>query len=349
MADYFYVVQQGSFEFIKADDKQNLNQAASNTVGTVAAGGSFGELALLYFAPRAATVKATADSMVWVCARQQFKDILLKAGEAEMQEHLNHVNHCKIFENLKDEEKKELAAAMHEMTFSKDETIFEQHEVGTQFFLLIQGEVQIIKDGKEVSTLAATKTQAQYFGEKALENFEPRAATIKVISSEAKALWVDRESFEILVGSLSDLAKRGKDGNAVLKKVVVAPTSGDTKRFGNIAYKDLKKLGLLGCGGFGAVEMVEHTESAEKDTYALKALSKGYVVQSGMQASVMSEKKVQLMCDSPFVVKLYETYNSEQHLYFLLELALGGELYATYNKKNLWGNEQESDLQRPQA
>ena len=39
------------------------------------------------------------------------------------------------------------------------------------------------------------------------------------------------------------------------------------------------------------------------------------------------------MCDSPFVVKLYETYNGEQSLYFLLELALGGELYATYSKK----------------
>ena len=39
------------------------------------------------------------------------------------------------------------------------------------------------------------------------------------------------------------------------------------------------------------------------------------------------------MCDSVFVVKLYETYNSDQSLYLLLELALGGELYATYNKK----------------
>jgi cGMP-dependent protein kinase len=49
---------------------------------------------------------------------------------------------------------------------------------------------------------------------------------------------------------------------------------------------------------------------------------------------------VQLMCDSTFVVKLYETYNGEQSLYLLLELALGGELYATYNKKNLWGNKE---------
>eukprot|EP00411_Alexandrium_monilatum_P098479 CAMPEP_0175795226 /NCGR_PEP_ID=MMETSP0097-20121207/84363_1 /TAXON_ID=311494 /ORGANISM="Alexandrium monilatum, Strain CCMP3105" /LENGTH=55 /DNA_ID=CAMNT_0017106419 /DNA_START=9 /DNA_END=173 /DNA_ORIENTATION=+ len=51
---------------------------------------------------------------------------------------------------------------------------------------------------------------------------------------------------------------------------------------------DLKTLGLLGCGGFGAVDMVEHVGTGE--TYALKALSKGYVVKTGMQTSVMSEK-----------------------------------------------------------
>lgn len=34
-----------------------------------------------------------------------------------------------------------------------------------------------------------------------------------------------------------------------------------------------------------------------------------------------------------------ETFNSDQHLHLLLELALGGELYATYNKRNLWGQD----------
>lgn len=335
-ADYFYIVQSGGFEISKADEKQSAEKAAAASIGTVSVGGSFGELALLYFAPRAATVKATADGQVWVCARQQFKEILLKAGEAETNEHLAHLKSCKVFDPLKDDEKKELAAAMHEMSFTKDETIFEQGERGTQFFLLISGEVVVIKDGQELNKLKADATHPSYFGEKALENDEPRAATIKVISAEAKALWVDKGSFEMLVGSLTDLNKRGKDGTSVVKKAI-APTAGDSKRFGNIAFKDLTKMGLLGCGGFGAVEMVEQKGTGE--TYALKALSKGYVVKSGMQSSVMSEKNVQLMCDSPFVVKLYETYNSDQHLYFLLELALGGELYATYNKKNLWGSE----------
>jgi len=336
-ADYFYVVQSGSFQVSKTEAAASAEKVASAALGTIEAGSSFGELALLYFAPRAATITATADAVVWVTARQQFKELLMKANENEMKENLKHVSRCDCFAPLKESEKKDLAAAMHEMTFSKDELVFEQGERGTQFFLLVEGEVSVVKDGKEVSKIKATPEKATYFGERALQQDEPRAATIKVISATAKALWVDKESFEILIGSLEDLMKRGKDGTATVKKATVAPTAGDAKRFGNIKLKDLKKLGLLGCGGFGAVEMVEDLKSGE--TYALKNLSKGYVVKSGMQSSVISEKNVQLMCDSPFVVKLYETFNSDQHLHLLLELALGGELYATYNKKNLWGQE----------
>lgn len=325
-ADYFYIVQQG------------LEAAATAQLGTIEAGGSFGELALLYFAPRAATITATKNSVVFVTARHQFKEILLKANEAEMKQNLNYVGRCEVFEAaLKDSEKKELAKAMMEMTFTKDETIFEQGEVGTQFFLLVEGSVTVIKDGKEVASLTATAERAPYFGEKALENKEPRTATVKVTSASAKTLFVDKESFEVVLGSLTELVKRGKDGTAVVAKGRQTEMVIDSKRFGNIKFKDLKKLGLLGCGGFGAVELVEETKSG--DVYALKALSKGFVVKSGMQSSVMSEKNVQLMCDSPFIVKLYETYNSPEHLYLLLELALGGELYATYNKRNMWGNE----------
>jgi serine/threonine protein kinase len=117
-----------------------------------------------------------------------------------------------------------------------------------------------------------------------------------------------------------------------LQKKQTAASAGKQK----IYRKDLVKLGLLGCGGFGAVELVEHNQT--KETYALKALSKGYIVKCGMKKGVMSEKNIQYMCDSDFVVRLYETYKGEQSLYFLLELALGGELYATYSKKGFHGS-----------
>lgn len=339
-ADYFYVVQSGSFGITKAEsgkEGQSVESAAAAAVGEVGAGGSFGELALLYFAARAATITAKVDSVLFVVARQQFKDVLLRANEQESAANAKYIQLCDVFSGLKDSEKSELAATMREMTFKKDETIFEQGEKGSQFFLLVQGSVSVVIDGKEVSKLEATAEKAPYFGEKALMENAPRAATIKILSETAKCLYIDKETFEMLLGSLSELMTRGKDGaKAVTKKEAVAPPAGEAKRFGVIKFKDLKKLGLLGCGGFGAVELVEHTASKD-DTYALKALSKGYVLKCGMQTGVMSEKNVQLLCDSPFVVMLYETYNIDAHLYFLLELALGGELYATYNKKNFWG------------
>jgi serine/threonine protein kinase len=104
--------------------------------------------------------------------------------------------------------------------------------------------------------------------------------------------------------------------------------------------KDLQKIGLLGCGGFGAVELWEHKKTG--DTYAMKGLSKGYIVKTGMQESVMNEKNILLMTNSLFIIKLYECYNGSQTLYFLMEAALGGELYATYNRKGFHGSEKHA-------
>merc|ERR1711966_167730 len=44
------------------------------------------------------------------------------------------------------------------------------------------------------------------------------------------------------------------------------------------------------------------------------------------------------MCDSDFVVRLHATFKDDQHLYLLLEPALGGELYATYHKYRFHGD-----------
>jgi len=336
-ADYFYVVAKGTFEVTKVPDGSSADKqiARGNSLATLAQGTSFGELALLYFSPRAATITAKDDSEVFVLARQQFKEIITKSQADIASTYVKYLDKVSILDPLKDAEKKQLAEALTDFAFAQGENIFEQGEKGVLFYILIDGSCAVIKDGKEVSKLTATKDSAQFFGEAALMNTEPRGATIKITSATATTLAVDKRSFDMLLGPLEELKKRGKEGSATVAKAGGGGAKG--QRFGVIFRKDLKRLGLLGCGGFGAVEMVEHATSG--DTYALKALSKGYVLKTGMQKSVMSEKDVQLMCDSIFVVKLYETYNGEQSLYLLLELALGGELYATYNKKGLWGNE----------
>jgi len=336
-ADYFYIVMEGTCEVLVSQEGKSAEQAAA-IMGTLTKGQSFGELALLYFAPRAATIVAKTDAVVMIIERSQFKNILALSSQESSKEYTKYLDNVEILSSLKDDEKTELAKALHEMTFSEKEDILTQGEKGELFYILISGSVSVIKDGVEVKKLVATSKEAQFFGERALLNNEPRAATVTVTSATATALTVDKTAFDMLLGPLEEITKRGKTGTTLVKKKTAAfDPAASGKRHGTIIRKELKKLGLLGCGGFGSVEMVEHVKTNE--TYALKSLSKGYIMKSGMQASVISEKNVQLMCDCPFIIKLYETFNSEQMLYLLLELALGGELYATYNKKNLWGRD----------
>lgn len=51
-------------------------------------------------------------------------------------------------------------------------------------------------------------TKAQFFGERALLNREPRAATVTITSLYAKALVLDQESFNLILGPLEDHASR---------------------------------------------------------------------------------------------------------------------------------------------
>jgi len=325
-AEFFYVVQDGSFEVKLPGGEEKSAEMASSSGVIVEQGGSFGELALLYLAPRAATITAREDSVVWTIARSAFKSILRDASLEAVYKYVAYLDRVSVLDNLSAKQKQEIAQGLVETTFVKGETIMEQGEVGNTFYIMIEGEVSIQKDGTEQTKLQATSEQAQSFGERALLNDEPRAATVKVISDIVKVLTLDRISFNLIKEPLKD--KSGAKNKAPLRKGK------------EMQRKDLNTIGLLGCGGFGVVELVEHHPT--KKFYALKSISKGYVVQMGMEKSVMTEKEIQLMCESDFIIRLHECYNESQVVMLLLELALGGDLYGTYTKQELTGSEEHA-------
>ena len=112
--------------------------------------------------------------------------------------------------------------------------------------------------------------------------------------------------------------------------------SSGEKLLGKIKREDLQSVGVLGYGGFGVVELCEHKGTGE--TYALKSISKGYIIEIGMQKIVLHEKEVLMMIQSPFICRLCETYNTSETLEFLLEPCLGGDLNATFCKMNFYGS-----------
>lgn len=120
----------------------------------------------------------------------------------------------------------------------------------------------------------------------------------------------------------------------------VAPPNSGTVRVqpsARIRRADLETIGRLGVGAFGIVTLEADRRTGR--TYALKAVSKGYLTHLKMVHSVLNEKHILKMVDSPFVIRLLATYNGREHVYFLLEAALGGELFTTYERLRLYGSE----------
>jgi len=60
--------------------------------------------------------------------------------------------------------------------------------------------------------------------------------------------------------------------------------------------------------------------------YALKAMSKGHIMKCGMEEHIRWERKLLCMVDSPFIIRLHQTFADAQHIYFLFEATLGGSL-----------------------
>jgi serine/threonine protein kinase len=52
----------------------------------------------------------------------------------------------------------------------------------------------------------------------------------------------------------------------------------------------------------------------------------------------MNEKTIQMSCNSPFIVKMHETFNEYDSLLCLNELLLGGELRTAYVRNGLFGS-----------
>ncbi|KAF0305636.1 cAMP-dependent protein kinase type II regulatory subunit [Amphibalanus amphitrite] len=72
--DNFYVIESGRYSiYVKMDDS-----AEPKKVGSYDNKGSFGELALMYNMPRAATITADEEGSLWAMDRQTFRRIVLK-------------------------------------------------------------------------------------------------------------------------------------------------------------------------------------------------------------------------------------------------------------------------------
>ena len=201
--DNFYVVDKGTVDvYVRIQDGTELK------VLDYSEGDSFGELAIMYNAPRAATCKATSDVRLWALDRKDFKVILMKTTISKRNVYKGFLQQVPILAQLTEYEILTIADALQEETFPDNSVICRQGDTGETFYIVKEGSAQCTqKTPAGDEGVVAKLGNGAYFGEIALLTSKPRQATV-TCKGELKCLTLDRKTFKRVMGPLQDILMR---------------------------------------------------------------------------------------------------------------------------------------------
>lgn len=173
---------------------------------------AFGELALLYNAPRAATITSDEESLLYALDRNTFNHIVKDAAIRKREKYETFLKKVSLLETMDDYERSQVSEAFKDVSYKAGETIIKEGDEGKEMYFLVQGEAYATKvlnageEAKEVKSYA----EGDYFGELAILKGDPRAANI-IARTDLQCVTLDRHSFKRLLGPLDDILKRNMD------------------------------------------------------------------------------------------------------------------------------------------
>ncbi|XP_067271245.1 protein kinase, cAMP-dependent, regulatory, type II, alpha, B [Pseudorasbora parva] len=206
--DNFYVIERGVFDILIQKD------GSSCCVGSYDNKGSFGELALMYNTPRAATIRATQEGALWALDRATFHRLIVKNNAKKRKMYERFIESVPLLKSLQLSERMKIVDVLGMKNFRDGEQIIQQGDSADCFYIVESGEVRIMiksktnagqRSNQEVEV--ARCTRGQYFGELALVTNKPRAASVYA-AGETRCLVIDVQAFERLLGSCKQILKR---------------------------------------------------------------------------------------------------------------------------------------------
>lgn len=106
-----------------------------------------------------------------------------------------------LFEGLSKEQLRQIGSLMTRLDVRAGKVLARQGDIGREFVILLEGEVEIARDGKVVATRGA----GDYVGEIALLDDRPRTATVTA-KTDVAAEVLNRAEFSSLLATSPDLS-----------------------------------------------------------------------------------------------------------------------------------------------
>ena len=93
----------------------------------------------------------------------------------------------------------------------------------------------------------------------------------------------------------------------------------------SLTIDDFELMTVVGKGSFGKVLQVRKRDTSR--IYALKTIRKAHIVNRNEITHTLAERLVLAQVESPFIVPLKFSFQTEQKLYLVLAFVNGGELF----------------------
>ena len=277
--DWFYVVDAGEFAVTLSQADKQVEILKYTTQGGT--NPCFGELALMYSKPRAATVTAAKDGVLWAMDRRSFRAILMKSSATSMVRTLRSVD---VLKSMTVGQLQRLQDMLTEMSFADGDFVIQQGEHSETFYVIVEGRVRCTKreHPADAEIELMQLGEGQYFGERALLTSAPRAANV-IAMGKLKCLHISKDAFEEVLGPLQNIIN---DDRAAREKVAMQKQlQQETEGLASVSRKDLEMVGLAVEIYHGQLVLVKHKQGQE---YTLKAISKSQAVESNLQARAVA-------------------------------------------------------------
>ncbi|KAG8467851.1 hypothetical protein KFE25_006903 [Diacronema lutheri] len=294
--DWFYVVDSGVFVVTQRQDEAGKEKEVH--IFTYKNEGGvhhcFGELALMYSKPRAATVTADTAGVLWAMARSSFRRVLMKSSAQTLTKVLRSVD---ILRSLSTAQLQRLQDILTEVQYADGADIISQGDTGKEFYIIVEGAVvctrkEDLSDESEVPSELMRLKQYQYFGERALLHDAPRAATVTAVGP-TKCLSVERNAFEEVLGPLQSIID--EDAKVREKQALVKQLETESVGLTATSLDDFGVLAVVKHGDVGDLAIVAkpaREAGGAPSYYAMRTLVKQRVVELAQMPLIQREHEL---------------------------------------------------------
>ncbi|XP_019756039.2 cGMP-dependent protein kinase 1 [Dendroctonus ponderosae] len=300
---HLFVLKNGTFEIVE-NEKKTCN---------VPIMGVFGELAILHSTRAPQTVRAVSQASVWTVDGSRYKALMVNARMQKRNETVDYLRNVPSLSKASEHRLYSLCDILRESCYEGKALLAKEDETIDNFFIVTSGSATILATNS--SRRLDKLTSGCFYGENILKKDTISPYTIIADFGGVTCLVLSRQAFLDHYQDLDDFL-HGKTFSCDHQRL----------NYEGLELKQLKKLKTLGVGGFGRVQLVQNTKQKD-EIFALKLMKKHEIIGKTQIEQVYNEKKLQMGCDCPFIVRLFRTFRDTKYLYFLLEPCLGGDLW----------------------